>query len=301
MWDLPNVPTAFGKVVGAILNDWRLAGVWTAGSGAAYDLGFSYKANGGSVNLTGSPDYGARIVYVGDPGSGCSDDQYRQFNVSAVTGPGYNSVGLESGRNLLRGCPDKRVDMALSRDIRMGGGRVLEFRLDVFNVFNTVIITGRQTPDPVQQPDRPDDPQPADAGRRFARSGAPGAAQRRLRRGDRRAGPAQHADPAPVRVLDHSPADLPGPLTPSLTPRCRAAEPAMTPVPAVRRSSTRRARFARQRGTSMRRRNGSVSSDASRLASERAARLLPLASCPHPPVASLSVVSLSYRIVCSEV
>ena len=29
--------------------------------------------------------------------------------------------------------------MALSRDIRMGGNRTLELRLDVFNAFNTVI------------------------------------------------------------------------------------------------------------------------------------------------------------------
>jgi hypothetical protein len=144
VWALPSVPQSFGKVTGLILNDWRLAGVLTAGSGQAYDLTYSYQNNGGSVNLTGSPDYGARIVYVGDPGSGCSGNQYNQFNVASVTGPTYNSVGLESGRNLLRGCPDKRVDMSLSRDIRMGGNRALEFRLDVFNVFDTVIITNRQ-------------------------------------------------------------------------------------------------------------------------------------------------------------
>jgi hypothetical protein len=58
-----------------------LAGVLTAGSGEAYDLGFSYQNNGGNVNLTGSPDFGPRIVYVADPGSGCSSDQYHQFNV----------------------------------------------------------------------------------------------------------------------------------------------------------------------------------------------------------------------------
>ena len=51
-----------GKVVGAILNDWRLAGVLTAGSGETYDLGYSYQNNGGNQNLTGSPDFGARIV-----------------------------------------------------------------------------------------------------------------------------------------------------------------------------------------------------------------------------------------------
>ena len=53
---------AAGKVVGSILNDWQLSGLFTGGSGNRYDLNYSYNANGGNVNLTGSPDYGARIV-----------------------------------------------------------------------------------------------------------------------------------------------------------------------------------------------------------------------------------------------
>ncbi len=51
-------------------------------------------------NLTGSPDYGARIVYNGDTGKGCSSNQFTQFNTAGVPGPTYNSVGLESGRNV---------------------------------------------------------------------------------------------------------------------------------------------------------------------------------------------------------
>ncbi len=145
VWSLPKVPSSFGGVAGYLLNDWQLAGVLTAGSAAAYDLGFGYQNNGGSVNLTGSPNYGARIVYVGDPGNGCSNNQYAQFNVNAVTGPQYGSVGLESGRNILRGCPDKRVDLSLSKDLRVGGSRRLELRADVFNAFNAVIINGRNT------------------------------------------------------------------------------------------------------------------------------------------------------------
>jgi hypothetical protein len=145
VWDLPKIPTGAGRVLGAILNDWQIAGVATLGSGTAYDLGFSYQNNGSSINLTGSPDYGARIRYIGDPGSGCSDNQYAQFNTAAVQGPTYGSVGLESGRNILRGCMDKRVDLSLSRNIRMGGNRTIEFRLDAFNVFNYAFITGRNT------------------------------------------------------------------------------------------------------------------------------------------------------------
>ena len=143
MWSLPRAPESFGRAVGFILNDWQIAGVLTAGSGTTYDLNYTYQNNGASVNLTGSPNYGARIVYVGDPGSGCSDNQYAQFNAASVTGPQPGSVGLESGRNILRGCADKRVDLSLSRDIRLGGARRMEFRVDVFNAFNAVIINGR--------------------------------------------------------------------------------------------------------------------------------------------------------------
>ncbi len=68
IWDLPHVPQSFGNIAEAILNDWQLSGVLTAQSGNPYDLSFSYNANGSSKNLTGSPDYDARILYVGDPG-----------------------------------------------------------------------------------------------------------------------------------------------------------------------------------------------------------------------------------------
>ena len=107
VWDLPNAPSKWGTLGTILLSDWQLSGVLTAGSafrpgaiqangnaqgnpGAAsnavgpnngrYDLGYTYQNNGGSVNLTGSPDYAAKIVYVGDPGSGCSSNQYQQFN-----------------------------------------------------------------------------------------------------------------------------------------------------------------------------------------------------------------------------
>ena len=63
-----------------------------------------------------------------------------------MSGPTYNSTMMESGRNMMRGCADKRVDMSLSRDIRLGGNRTFEFRLDVFNLFDTVIYTGATRP-----------------------------------------------------------------------------------------------------------------------------------------------------------
>ena len=89
---------------------------------------FSYQSGGANVNLTGSPNYTARIKAVGDPGSGCSSDQYAQFNAAAFQGPGYNSIGNESGTNLLTGCPDHTLDLAIQRNIRLGGNRQMQFR-----------------------------------------------------------------------------------------------------------------------------------------------------------------------------
>ena len=147
VWDMPDVRGGAGlaKVVGVIANDWQLAGIWTAATGSAYAIGYSYNNGGGNVNLTGSPDYGGRIRIVGDTGSGCSDNVYSQFNVAAFQGPLPGSVGLESGNNYLKGCFQSALDLSLQRTINLGGGRAIQLRADVFNAFNEARITGRNT------------------------------------------------------------------------------------------------------------------------------------------------------------
>jgi hypothetical protein len=146
VWDLPNLKQqgGSGRILAAILNDWQISGILTAGSGARYTPTVSYQNGGSSVNLTGSPDYGARIVILGDTGSGCSDNQYKQFTVESFTGPQPGSLGLESGQNYMVGCPDRTVDLSLQRSIRLGGSRSMQFRLDAFNAFNVVVYNARQ-------------------------------------------------------------------------------------------------------------------------------------------------------------
>jgi hypothetical protein len=148
VWDMPDMSTdaaGAAKVLALLANDWQLTGLFNMSSGGKYDIGYSYQNNGGNVNLTGSPDFGARIKYIGDPGSGCSSNQYRQFNTEAVVGPDYFSDGLESGRNVMQGCANKTMDLSLSRNIRLGGGRAVTVRVDTFNTFNIVNFTGRNT------------------------------------------------------------------------------------------------------------------------------------------------------------
>ena len=147
-WNIPGI-TSKGAFLHAITGDWQVSGVLTAQSGGAYSAGFSYQSNGSAVNLTGSPDFNARaVVNLSQIGSGCSGNQFSQFNAAAVTGPTYNSVGEESGQNYLRGCATEIVDTAIVRKFhfwKFKESRTFEFRADIFNALNAAFITGRNS------------------------------------------------------------------------------------------------------------------------------------------------------------
>jgi hypothetical protein len=147
VWDLPdyNADNTPAKIIGAVINNWQVSGLFTGGSGNRYDLGYSYQSGIGQVNITGSPDYNGRVLINGDLGKGCSSNPFTQWNTGAVSGPQYGSVGLESGRNYLIGCPDHTTDLAIARNFPFGGGRQFQVRLDAYNAFNVAIITGRNT------------------------------------------------------------------------------------------------------------------------------------------------------------
>jgi hypothetical protein len=157
LWDLPDMDSGSGarKVLAAIANDWQISGVFTGQTGTTYDVGFTYQSGGGNINLTGSPDYPARVRIVGDPGNGCSDDPSRQFNTAAFQGPLVGSVGLDSEANVLTGCFEKNIDLSIARNIGIGGGRSFQFRVDMFNAFNFGGITGRNTTLALTNPNDP--------------------------------------------------------------------------------------------------------------------------------------------------
>jgi hypothetical protein len=150
VWDFPNLSygNSMGtRVLAAVLNDWVLSGVGTFTSGQPYSIGFSYRTAGQSINLTGSPDYPARIAIAGNASSlsGCGANQYRQFDATAFSGPTTGSVGLESGQYYMDGCNDHTIDLSVQRNFRFPKGVRLQFRVDAYNAFNTVVYSGRST------------------------------------------------------------------------------------------------------------------------------------------------------------
>ena len=150
-----QIPGTGAGVLNALTRDWSVSGIWSGASGNAYTVGYSYRSAGAAVNLSGSPDFAPRIRLVGDPGSGCSDDPHRQFNVAAFAGPLVGSDGLESGNDYLRGCFVSQLDLAIARNIRLGGSRRLEFRFDIFNALNQAAVTNRATSIQYQSPSAP--------------------------------------------------------------------------------------------------------------------------------------------------
>jgi hypothetical protein len=134
IWEIPK--TSAKGALGVLLNNWQLSGVYRYQTGQPYNLSVSIP-NVGSTNILGTGNTAPpRVVLTGNPGSGCSDDPYRQINQSAFTIPRPGSVGLESGRNFLFTCPTNNWDLFLLKSIPMGGSRRLELRFDAFNALN---------------------------------------------------------------------------------------------------------------------------------------------------------------------
>jgi hypothetical protein len=147
VWQLPRLrggnPAV--KAVGRVVNDWQLSGIWSGARTSSYAVGFGYQSGGSSTNLTGSPDYGARIRIVRDTGRGCSREPLRQFNTEAFQGPSPGSLGLDSGTGYLKGCFINVLDLAIARNIRFDRSRTLQLRVDMFNAPNWSTITARNT------------------------------------------------------------------------------------------------------------------------------------------------------------
>jgi hypothetical protein len=103
-----------------VIGGWSLNGIFRAQSGSPFDV---RDGNGRLVNVTG------------DPYSGRSDKRpyLNRASFSAV------STGLGSlARNSLRSPATNQLNLGLSKDFRITESVKLQFRMEAFNVFNTI-------------------------------------------------------------------------------------------------------------------------------------------------------------------
>jgi hypothetical protein len=149
-----DIPTFGSK--SKFLTGWQLSGFAQMQSGVPYSI-FSPEVTVGNASQYGSTRLGSGGLYrlaFGRPSLCGSLDQLRQsgsdpteraFDASVLCSPlslagGYpNNRGFGNlGRNVLRGLWQKRIDMGLSKSTHLTERVGLEFRWDVFNVFNNV-------------------------------------------------------------------------------------------------------------------------------------------------------------------
>ena len=139
-----QTPKKASGVLGYLVNDWQLSGIFRYSSGRPYTVGFSIPGIG-QANLTGGDgNPGARIALVPgcDIGKGSSSDPYKQLNTACFTAPEPGSVGLESARFFVHGPATNNLDLSLSKVFPIGKTVKFEFRVDAFNALNHTQFTG---------------------------------------------------------------------------------------------------------------------------------------------------------------
>lgn len=118
----------------ALLNDWTLSAIVTLQTGQPLTIG-----SGQDRNLDGLTNDRANLV--GDPrlDSGRPREELIEawFNTAAFAQPALGTDGT-AGRNIVVGPGYRNVDLGLFRDIRFGGGMMLQLRAEATNAFNVV-------------------------------------------------------------------------------------------------------------------------------------------------------------------
>ncbi len=129
------------RLLKALFNDWTLSTIVALQSGAPLTIGA-----GQDRNLDGLTN--DRADRIGDPelDSGRPREQLIEgwFNVAAFAQPAIGTDG-SAGRNIVEGPGYRNVDLGLFRDIRLGGGLMLQLRAEATNAFNIVNLSNPGT------------------------------------------------------------------------------------------------------------------------------------------------------------
>jgi hypothetical protein len=131
IWEMPFFRNSQQPFLRQVLGGWQIAGVTTIQSGTPINVTIGTdRANTGSPNQR--PDL------VGTPSADCGGDALVNcIDPAAYALPAQFTFG-NAPRNHLRGPGDVITDLTLSKSFGLGGPAELQFRVEAFNVFNTV-------------------------------------------------------------------------------------------------------------------------------------------------------------------
>jgi hypothetical protein len=132
IWTIPFLKDKKG-FEGALLGGWKYAGITAVQSGISLQPGLSISNQG----LASRPDAtGIKLSYP--------KTVAEWFNTAAFAAPGYGYFG-NAANGSITGPGLVTFDMALYKDFRFGENQKLEFRGELFNIFNHTNFSGVQT------------------------------------------------------------------------------------------------------------------------------------------------------------
>ena len=110
------------RCVARVANGWQLSGVFTGGSGSPYDATLLVSDRRREREPHGLAElHGAHHASTGDPDRAARAISTRSSTRRRSRGRRTAASGNESGINLLTGCLDHTMDLAIARNIRIGG------------------------------------------------------------------------------------------------------------------------------------------------------------------------------------
>ena len=132
----PNGSTGMSRIARGILGDWQVSLIYQAQSGFPFTISvFGDTANAGSL-LNVNPIRANAVPGVSPELPSDERTMDRWFNTAAFATPAAFQFG-DVGRNSVVGPGLSKADLALDREVPLGAYD-LHFRVEAFNVFNTV-------------------------------------------------------------------------------------------------------------------------------------------------------------------
>ena len=140
VWSLPWFKDRDAGALHWVLGNWQISGIYTYQSGTPLDITMS-NASLNTPDNTQRPNSSGAPKVLGEYGPG-----KRYFDTSAFSAPLANTFGSRT-RNMgdVRGPRFTNLDFSIVKQFGFGGSRAGEFRVDIWNLPNTVHMSGPNT------------------------------------------------------------------------------------------------------------------------------------------------------------
>jgi hypothetical protein len=141
VWSLPWYKNPDAGVLHWVLGNWQISGIFTYQSGQVLDVTMSSSASLNTPGNTNRPNLNGEPEILGNYGPG----QY-YFDTSVFAAPAANTWGsMTRNTGDLRGPRFTNLDFSIVKQFGFGGSRMGEFRVDIWNLPNTVHMNNPNT------------------------------------------------------------------------------------------------------------------------------------------------------------